>query len=392
MASNYLGKMFRFTTFGESHGPAVGVVIDGCPAGISLSAEDINNMLSLRRPGRNIYVSPRKEKDDAKIVSGIFAGKTTGAPITILIENQAFDSSKYDSTRELLKPGHADYTYWQKYGHHDYRGAGRASGRETAGRVAAAAVASKILQKYDSRINLVAYIKSIGNITANINYANTSMDSSDGTSDSISNGTSKSSTSLDILALKNKVFSSEIFCPDETAEAQMINLLKKIQEEGDSIGGMVEFIIDGLPIGLGDPIYEKFSAQLARAVFSIPAVKGFEIGEGFHSVTMKGSEYNDSFQSDDQGNISLTSNHSGGIMAGITTGMRVAGRVAFRPTPSISKPQKTVNLCGEEAIYNLPAGSMHDPCVAVRGVIVVWAMCILVTTDALLSKLQNQIS
>jgi chorismate synthase len=357
MASNSFGKMFRITTFGESHGPAIGVVIDGCPAGLKITEEEINYLLSLRQPGKNEFVSPRIEADRAKILSGVFEQQTTGAPITILIENQNQDSSKYELTKYLLKPGHANYTYSQKYGIFDYRGSGRASARETACRVAASAVAVKILERYN--ITTVAYLKSVGNINASIDI------------------------SEDIKTLKKKTLSNAVYCPNEKIAAQMMAVIAKAKADGDSIGGVVEFVIAGLPIGLGDPVYEKFSAKFASAMFSIPAVKGFEIGEGFRAAKLRGSENNDLFAMRDT-QVSLMSNHSGGILAGITTGMPVIGRVAFKPTPTIAQPQQTIDFAGHDEVLQLPVGSKHDTCVAIRGAIVVEAMCILIVADALL--------
>ncbi len=360
MASNSFGNLFRITTFGESHGPAVGVVIDGCPSRIKISEEEINQVLSLRQPGKTEFVSPRAEGDKVKILSGVFAGQTTGAPIAILIENGAVDSSKYEVTQDLLKPGHANFTYLEKYGIYDYRGGGRASARETAGRVAASVIAAKTLDHY--KIKVCAYIKSIGTDVADINIK-------------------------DIVALKEQVKQSPIYCPDEVSAKAMMTNIKKVQAEGDSLGGMVEFIIDGLPAGLGDPVYEKFSANLAQAMFSIPSVKGFELGEGFAAAKMRGSEHNDGYFYDNKtGKIDLTSNHCGGILGGITTGTRIEGAVAFKPTPSIYKPQKTVDVGGCEQVFKLPEGSRHDPCTAIRGVMVVEAMCVLVVADALLMQ------
>lgn len=359
MASNSFGKIFRITTFGESHGPSMGVVIDGCPAGLSLTEDDINQLLELRQPGKTLLVSPRNEKDRAKILSGVFANKTTGAPIAILIESQNADSSKYEVIKDLLKPGHANYTYLEKYGIYDYRGSGRASARETVCRVAAAAVAQKILKYHN--IKTVAYLKSVGDITATIN-------------------------TLDVVTLREKTRSNVIYCPDERAAVLMADVIARVKKAGDSLGGLVEFVIDGLPVGLGDPVYEKFSARLASAIFSIPAVKGFEIGEGFRAARMHGSENNDLFVAAENDLVELSSNHAGGILGGITTGKPVIGRVAFKPTASIEKAQATLDRKGKPRILQLPAGSKHDPCVAIRAVIVVEAMCALVVADALLMQ------
>lgn len=354
MASNSFGDIFRITTFGESHGKALGVVIDGCPAGLSLTADEINDFLKLRQGGKSDYVSPRKEQDKGEIISGIFAGKTTGMPIAIIIRNRNIDSGKYEPIKNLLRPGHANYTYLQKYGIFDYRGGGRASARETVCRVAAGAVAKKILEKH--KVKTAAFVKTIGNIAAKTAIKN-------------------------IVKLRKQTYQNAIFCPDEKAAQLMMQEIDKVKNEGDSIGGIVEFIASGLPTGLGDPVYKKLDAVLAKAMMSIPASKGFEIGEGFNAVHMKGSEHNDIFP--------LETNHAGGLLGGISTGMPLIGRVAFKPTASIAKPQKTTDLKGKEKIFKLPKGSKHDPCVAIRAVPVVEAMLALVIADMLCKNERN---
>lgn len=356
MASNSFGKIFRITTFGESHGKMLGVVIDGCPAGLPIHEDDINAALQLRSPGKSEYVSLRNENDQAKIVSGIFENKTTGTPIAILIENTDSDSNKYEPTKNLLRPGHANFTYLEKYGVFDYRGGGRASARETACRVAAGAVAMKILSH--DNMTITAFIKRIGNIVANVDLSN-------------------------IPQLRQKISAPSIFCPDEKAAALMMDEIKKIKAEDDSIGGIVEFIISNVPAGLGEPIYDKLEARLACAMMSIPAAKGFEIGDGFLSSTQKGSEHNDLFTTENT-KIKTKTNHAGGILAGISNGMPMIGRVAFKPTPSILKPQTTTDAQGNKKTLQLPDGSKHDPCVAIRAVPVVEAMCALVIADFLL--------
>ncbi|MCH9757380.1 MAG: chorismate synthase [Gammaproteobacteria bacterium] len=353
MASNTFGNIFKMTTWGESHGKAVGVVIDGCPAGISLSDNDINLALKRRAPGRNNLTSPRREPDIAEIYSGLFEGVTTGAPISIVILNRDADSSKYEPIKHLLRPGHANYTYLEKYGTFDYRGGGRASARETACRVAASAVAQKILGHHN--IQIFAYMQAIGSINA----------------------------TCDVEHLNHeKINMSPLFCPDEKAEKKMIDALESAKSEGDSLGGVVEFFVKNLPVGFGDPIYEKLEANLAKAMMSLPATKGFEIGEGFSAARMKGSEHNDAFTS---GTHEPTeSNHAGGTLGGISTGMPLVGRVAFKPTSSIKKSQNTVDLDGKKQTFKLPEGSRHDPCVAIRAVPIIDAMCALVLADALL--------
>lgn len=356
MASNSFGNLFRITTWGESHGKAIGVVIDGCPAGIALSEEDINQELALRAPGKTQFTSPRLEQDGAEIYSGVFEGQTTGAPISIIILNKDADSSKYTTLKSLLRPGHANFTYLVKYGNYDYRGGGRASARETACRVAAGAVAKKILAHFSVRT--CAYLTSIGEIQT-------------------------SSLTLDLEQLKIATQRSQIFCPDPAAAEQMMQAITTASEAGDSVGGVVEFMATGLPIGLGDPIYEKLEANLAKAMLSLPATKGFEIGEGFQATQMTGSEHNDLFQQAAH-TIQTATNHAGGTLGGISTGMPLKGRVAFKPTSSIKKPQETVDLAGQPTTMHLPEGSRHDPCVAIRAVPIVDAMCALVLVDALL--------
>lgn len=330
MASNAFGTLFRITTWGESHGKAVGVVIDGCPAGLALSEDDINQALAKRAPGQSPYTSPRKEPDHAEIYSGLFEGLTTGAPLSIIIMNRDPDSSKYEPIKHLIRPGHANYTYLKKYGSFDYRGGGRASARETACRVAAGAVAQKILEHHG--IHVHASIHAIG--------------------------------------------------PDSLPEDKMPDAIEHAKAAGDSLGGVVKFVIPNLPAGLGDPIYEKLEAKLAHAMMSLPASKGFEIGEGFEASRMQGSEHNDAFTN--LQDKPTDTNHAGGTLGGISTGMPLIGRVAFKPTSSIEKPQDTVDLAGKKQVFELPEGSRHDPCVAIRAVPVVQAMCALVLVDSLL--------
>lgn len=354
MGSNSFGKHFRITTWGESHGPAVGVVIDGCPAGLSLSVEDIQEEVDLRRGGQSPYTTPRKESDQVQIYSGIFEGKTTGAPISILFFHDDVDSSKYDSMKKLFRPGHANYTYIQKYGIFDDRGGGRASARETVCRVAAGAVAKKLLKKFE--IQVYAYIKQIGSV--NINNSDQTLE---------------------------KIKESSIFCPDPQIEKQMIQVLEQTKQEDDSIGGVVGLQVLNVPIGLGDPVYEKLEAQLANAMLSIPASKGFEIGRGFTSSSMKGSQHNDAFTVFRE-KIQTKTNHAGGTLGGITTGMPLFANIAFKPTSSIQKKQQTIDCEKQIQSFKLPSGSRHDPCVAIRAVPVVQAMARIVIADALLQN------
>ncbi len=357
MASNGFGTIFRITTWGESHGKAIGVVIDGCPAGVMIHHDDINHALSFRVPGKTPYTSPRHEPDHAEIYSGVFEGKTTGTPISIIIHNHDADSTKYEALKDVLRPGHANFTYLQKYNNiFDHRGGGRASARETACRVAAAAVAKKILQH--AGIQTCAYISAIGDIESTV-------------------------TLDDPMIIQEMSYASPIYCPDVCAANSMMTALELAKDAGDSLGGVVSFLATGLPVGLGDPIYEKLEANLSKAMMSLPASKGFEIGEGFLASRMRGWSHNDLFcQTNNE--IHTATNHAGGVLAGISTGMPLLGRVAFKPTSSINKAQLTVDRQGQATIMQLPKGSRHDPCVAIRAVPVVDAMCALVLVDALL--------
>lgn len=358
MASNTFGNLFRITTWGESHGKAIGVVIDGCPAGIAISDEEINADLSLRQGGRTPYVTPRGEKDDAQIYSGVFEGKTTGAPISIILFNQDVDSTTYAPIKDLLRPGHANFTYLEKYEIFDYRGGGRSSARETACRVAAGAIAKKLIAHFG--IEVIAYIKEIGGILIpEPSYSSPNE-------------------------MRKATRESLIFCPDVKTTETIIGLLEKAKEEGDSLGGVIETVAYHLPVGLGDPVYEKLEANLAKAMLSLPATKGFEIGSGFTAARMKGSEHNDTFILDEKGHVSTATNFAGGTLGGITTGLPMVARVAFKPTSSIKKAQKTLTVKKEEKEFKLPEGSRHDPCVTIRAVPIVEAMTALVIADALL--------
>lgn len=356
MASNSFGTIFKITTWGESHGKAIGVVIDGCPAGLEIEEREINEALALRAPGKTPYTSPRSEEDRGEILSGVFEGKTTGAPICILIPNRDVDSSKYEPIKTQLRPGHANFTYLEKYGIFDYRGGGRSSARETACRVAAGAIARKFLRS--AGIELVAYLKQMGEVVAE-------------------------QTAKDLELIRKLTYQSPVFCPDQEAAAQMMELLEATKRAGDSLGGLIEFIAAPVPAGLGDPVYEKLEAKLAFAMMSLPASKGFELGSGFHAVRMAGSEHNDLFVRGNE-NVMTRTNHAGGVLGGISNGMPIVGRVAFKPTSSIMKPQETLTTEGERTRLQFPAGSRHDPCVAIRAVPIVEAMAACVLADALL--------
>lgn len=363
MASNAFGTLFRITTWGESHGKAIGVVIDGCPAGLPIDEAIINEALALRAPGRSAYTSPRQESDQAEIFSGVFEGKTTGAPISILIKNKDADSSKYEPIKNLLRPGHANYTYLEKYGIFDHRGGGRASARETAGRVAAGAIAKALLAHFD--ILLTAHIRQIDSVHANIDAS-------------------------DVTRLRDHTHGSPLFCPDPIAAGKMMELIEQAKSEGDSLGGVVEFIATGVPPGLGDPVYEKLEARLAYAMMGLPATKGFEMGSGFAAAGMRGSVHNDLFSMSEGGPRTQT-NYAGGTLGGISSGMPLVGRVAFKPTSSIQQAQATLTTTGQAASFVLPAGSRHDPCVAIRAVPVVEAMAALVLADALLMNRSSRL-
>lgn len=349
MGSNQFGSLFQITTWGESHGPEIGVVIDGCPPNIPISADEINQELLRRQGGKNAYTTPRKEEEIARIQSGVFEGKTTGAPISIIVKNQNVDSSKYEPIKDLLRPGHANYTYLAKYGIFDYRGGGRSSARETAMRVAAGVLAKKVCRG----MRFTAYMHSIAGI---------SIETQD----------------------FNHLKKSDIFCPDPIAEEKMKKAISDAKEAGDSVGGIIECVVSNVPIGLGDPVYQKIEARLAQGMLSIPATKGFEMGDGFAASSMKGSNHNDSFTLDAAGKTVLATNHAGGTLGGITTGDPLTFRIAFKPTSSIMLPQETVTLSGEKAEFKLPEGSRHDPCVAIRAVPIVEAMAALALADAYL--------
>ncbi len=355
MGSNQFGNLFKIVTWGESHGKAVGVVIDGCPAGLELSAGDINSELALRRPGNSPYTSPRKEEDLAEIYSGVFEGKTTGAPIAIIIHNRDARSESYVPLKEIFRPGHANFTYLKKYGIFDWRGGGRASARETVTRVAAGAVAKKLLSHFD--IDLAASIQAVGECA---------------------------SPTTHFHPKKIRGERDALFCVDKESSTKMQAVLEEVIEQKDSVGGVVELITSPLPAGLGEPVFDKLEATLAHAMLSIPASKGVEFGVGMGAAQMRGSEHNDAFDCDEEGECYLKTNHSGGTLGGISTGGPLVLRVAFKPTSSIGKSQESVSLNGEKVSFSLPEGARHDPCVAIRAVPVVEAMAALALADHLL--------
>lgn len=357
MANNSIGKIFRVTTWGEAHGPAIGAIIDGCPAGIEIHEDEINVELSKRFPSKNHFVT-HKDLDAASIYSGVFEGKTTGAPILLLINNKDCDIEKYESIKNLLRPGHANYTYLEKYGVFDYRGGGRSSNRETVCRIAAGAIAKKLLRKYG--ITPLAYIKEIAGVQADISW------------DKIKND-------------PHSIYDSPIYCPDPIAAEKMMDKINDAHQNQDSVGGVVELYVQGMPVGLGDPVYSRLDAELAFAMMSIPSTKGFEVGSGFMAARMRGSEHNDGYIFEDQ-HVRTTTNYAGGVLGGISNGMPVIARIAFKPPSSILQPQQTIDIDGRPALLQLPPESRYDPCTAIRGVSVVEAMASIVITDAILAN------
>ena len=348
MPGSTFGRILSVTTFGESHGPAIGVVLDGVPAEVALSEGDIQKELDRRRPGQSAITTPRAEKDRVEILSGVFDGLTTGTPIALLIRNEDKKSSDYENLKSLIRPGHADWTYGAKYGYRDWRGSGRASGRETAARVAAGAIARKVLA--DRGVSIVGYSIEIGGVRAQrIDHAEIE---------------------------KNPVRS-----PDAAAAVEMIARIEAAKAEGDSVGGVVEVVASGCPSGLGDPVFDKLEALLAHAIMSVGAVRGVEIGAGFAATRMRGSVFNDE-PYNEAGRMRTRTNNAGGIAGGISNGMDIVVRAAMRPPASISKPQKTVDASGSEVTVEVKG--RHDPCIVPRAVPVVEAMTALVLADCLL--------
>lgn len=351
MAGNTFGKLFKIMTYGESHGAGIGVVIDGCPAGIDLDIEFMQYQLSRRRPGQSKIVTQRKEKDQFVIQSGLFEGKTTGMPINIFIANTDQRSKDYSHIQNTFRPSHADYTYFAKYGDvRDYRGGGRSSARETAARVVAGAIAQSILKQ--KGIEITAYVSQVGHLKLDQAYAK-----------------------LDF----SKIEETPVRCPDLPLAAQMEDYIKQIKKEGDTVGGVVSCIIQGCPAGLGEPVFDRLHADLAKAMLSINACKGFEYGSGFDGVVMRGSEHNDHFYAENE-QIKTLSNHSGGIQGGISNGMDIYFRVAFKPVATIMRDQASVDKEGNPVTVS--GKGRHDPCVVPRAVPIVEAMAALVLLDA----------
>ncbi len=347
MSGSSFGKLFKITTWGESHGRGLGVVIEGCPAGLPIKESEIQLELNRRRTGQSKVTTTRKEGDQIQIMSGVFKGKTTGAPISLLVENEDVDSSKYELIKDLYRPGHADYTYDMKYGFRDYRGGGRSSARETVGRVAAGAIAKKLLAR--ERIKIIGFTRQVGkHIAKNIDYRE----------------------------IENNI----VRCPDNKIAEKMINSIMRARKKGDSLGGVVEVIAQGVPAGLGEPVFDRLDADLAKAVMSMPAVKGVEIGVGFQSAIMTGSECNDVFVMKNKKVITAT-NNAGGILGGISNGMDIIVRLVVKPTSSINKVQDTVTQQGKKA--KIRVEGRHDPCVATRAVPIAEAMVAITLIDHL---------
>ncbi|MGB9153594.1 MAG: chorismate synthase [Alphaproteobacteria bacterium] len=357
MASNSFGTLFRFTTWGESHGPAIGVVIDGCPSLIPLNEADIQPWLDKRKPGQSKFTSQRQEGDQVKILSGVFEGVTTGAPISLVIENTDARSKDYDDIKDKFRPGHADYTYWVKYGIRDYRGGGRSSARETACRVAAGAVARKIL---GDKFSVRGAVVQIG--PHKIDRAK-----------------------WDWASINN----NPLFCPDADAAPLWADYLDGVRKNGSSVGAIVEIIASGVPAGIGEPIYDKLDGDIARALMTINAVKGVEIGAGFASAELSGEENSDEMRMGSDGIPQFLSNNAGGILGGISTGQDITARFAVKPTSSILNPRQTINIAGQDT--DIATKGRHDPCIGIRAVPVGEAMIACVLADHLLRQRSTKV-
>ncbi|MFN7117030.1 MAG: chorismate synthase [Saprospiraceae bacterium] len=349
MAGNTFGNSFKISTFGESHGKAIGVIIDGCPAGLEIDENFIQYELDRRRPGQSNIVTQRKESDTVQILSGVFEGKSTGTPIGMVIYNDDQRSGDYSHIADKFRPSHADFTYFAKYGIRDYRGGGRSSARETAARVAAGAIAKLLLQTQGITIN--AYVSQVGHLKVNKTYHELNF---------------------------HDIEATDVRCPDLEMAEQMIDLIKAVRKAGDTIGGVITGVVQGCPVGLGEPAFDKLHADLAKAMMSINATKGFEYGSGFDGVSLRGSEHNDLFYNE-EGIIKTRTNHSGGIQGGISNGMDIYFRVAFKPVATIIPEQESVNEMGEPV--TVVGRGRHDPCVLPRAVPIVEAMTALVLAD-----------
>ena len=347
---NTIGKFFRVTNWGESHGKAIGVVVDGCPSGIELCETDFEYDMSRRRPGQSKITTQRNEADSVEILSGVFDGKTTGTPISLIIHNKDQISRDYSEIKDVFRPGHADFTYSKKYENRDYRGGGRTSARVTAGSVAAGVIAKKVLNTA-LNLQIIGFVDQIGTVHFDHDFQNINI---------------------------NEIEQNPVRCPDMSIAKLMEKQIVSAMKDGDSLGGVVACLVKNVPVGLGEPIYDKLNADLAKAVLGVNASRGIEFGKGFDSANYRGSELNDIFIND-KGKIITETNNCGGILGGLSTGMDINFRVVFKPTPTISKEQKTVNKDGEEVQFS--AKGRHDPCVVPRAVAVVEAMTAITICD-----------
>lgn len=359
MSGSSFGKLFKISTFGESHGAGIGVVIDGCPAGLTISQSDIQQELDRRRPGQSAIVTQRKESDTVRILSGIWNDQTLGTPISLIIMNEDHISGDYDQIKQTFRPSHADYTWQTKFGLRDYRGGGRSSARETAARVAAGAIASKLIAHYGMEV--LSFVQQVASIAVPETFS---------------------------AFKKEDIEKNIIRCPDPETAEKMIAFIEKIRDEGDTIGGIVKTVIRNCPAGLGEPVFDKLHADLGKAMLSINACKGFEIGSGFQSIQLKGSQHNDEFFKEGE-KVRTRTNHSGGIQGGISNGMDIVFSSVFKPVATIMQTQTTINLEGQSV--ELEAKGRHDPCVLPRAVPIVDAMAALVMADHLLRTRSNKL-
>jgi chorismate synthase len=360
MLGNTFGNAFKLTSFGESHGVALGGVIDGCPAGLKIDNDFISIELKRRKPGQSNITTQRKEEDEVEFLSGIFEGVTTGTPIGFIIKNTNQKTQDYAHLKDNYRPSHADFTYQQKYGIRDYRGGGRSSARETVCRLVAGAIAKLILKHYNITIN--AFVKQVAHIVLEKDFSEVDL---------------------------NSIENNSIRCPDETIAKQMITYIEEIKKQGDTVGGVIQCVINNVPVGLGEPVFNKLNAALGYAMLGINAVKGFELGSGFKSITKKGSELNDVFESDSNNNIITKTNNSGGIQGGISNGMPIYFNVAFKPVATVMQTQNSVNTNGDNVI--LSGKGRHDPCVLPRAVSIVESMAALVMVDFILLNKLNKL-
>ena len=359
MSSQY-GQVFKISTFGESHGRAIGVTIDGCPAGVDFDTEFIQHELDRRKPGQSRITTQRREADAFEVLSGVFEGKTTGTPIALLIWNEDQRSKDYGHIAEQFRPSHADYTYQAKYGVRDYRGGGRSSARETAARVAAGAVAKLMLARLGVRVQ--AYVSQVGTLKLETPYQQLDLSQTD---------------------------TNAVRCPDADMAARMFTYIDDIRKQGDSVGGVVNCVLFGVPVGWGEPVFDKLHAELGKAMLGINAVKGFEYGSGFEGAALRGSAHNDAFYTDETGRVRTRSNHSGGVQGGVSNGEDIYFRVAFKPVATIMTDQESVNTSGEAVVVS--GKGRHDPCVLPRAVPIVEAMAALVLADFYLRARANQV-